>query len=99
MGKVPPPYPLEVRAEAIRLVREGGRSPAEAAKVVGCTDQTVRNWLAQDDRDSGRRTDGLTSDERRELAELRRRVRVLEQEREILKKAAAWFAKETHSTP
>jgi len=71
----------------------------EAAKVVGCSDQSVRSWVAQADRDSGRRSDGLTTEEKAELTQLRRRVRVLEQEKEILKKAAAWFAKETHSTP
>ena len=98
-GRVPPPYTPEVRAEAIRLVREGGRSPAEAAAVVGCSDQTVRNWVAQADRDAGRRSDGLTTQERTELAQLRRRVKVLEQEKEILKMAAAWFAKESGSTP
>ena len=98
-GRVQPPYTPEVRAEAIRLVREGGRSPAEAAAVVGCSDQTVRNSVAQADRDAGRRSDGLTTEERTELAQLRRRIKVLEQEKEILKMAAAWFAKESGSTP
>lgn len=98
-GKVPPPYPSEVREEAVRLVLEGGISFAEAAKVVGCSDQSVRSWVAQADRDAGRRSDGLTTEEKAELSQLRRRVKVLEQEKEILKKAAAWFAKETHSTP
>jgi transposase len=98
-GKVPPPYPPEVREEAVRLVREGGLSFTEAAKIAGCSDQTLRNWVAQADRDEGRHSDGLTSDERAELAQLRRRVKKLEQEKEILKKAAAWFAQETHSTP
>ena len=98
-GKVPPPYPPEVREEAVRLVREGGLGFGEVAKVVGCSDQSVRSWVAQADRDAGRRTEGLTTEERAELATLRRRVKVLEQEKEILKKAAAWFAKETHSTP
>jgi transposase len=97
-GRVPPPYAPEVRAEAIRLVREGGLSFKDAAKIVGCSDMTVRNWVAQGDRDSGVRSDGLTTDERAELTQLRRRVKVLEQEREILKKAAAWFAKETNPT-
>jgi transposase len=98
-GRVPPPYAPEVRAEAVRLVKEGGVSFKDAAQIVGCSDLTVRNWVAQADRDSGARSDGLTTDEKSELAQLRRRVKVLEQEREILKKAAAWFAKETNSTP
>jgi transposase len=99
MGKVPPPYPPEVREEAVRLVREGGLSFVEAAAVAGCSDQTVRNWVAQADIDTGRRHDGLTTEEKAELAKLRRRVKVLEEEKEILKKAAAWFAKESGSTP
>jgi len=98
-GRVPPPYPPEVREEAVRLVREGGLTFSDAAKVVGCSDQSVRSWVAQADRDAGRRSDGLTSEERVELTALRRRVKTLEQEKEILKIAAAWFAKETHSTP
>ena len=61
--------------------------------------QTIRNWLAQADRDAGQRTDGLTTDEREELRRLRRENKTLREEREILKKAAAWFAKETGSIP
>lgn len=99
MGKVPPPYPPEVRVEAVRMVRDGGASFEEVAKIVGCSAESVRNWVKQAERDAGIRHDGLTTEERSELAHLRRRVRVLEQEKEILKKAAAWFAKETHSTP
>jgi transposase len=98
-GRVPPPYPPEVRVEAVRLVREGGVSLKEAADTVGCSLQTMRNWVLQAERDAGVRFDGPTTDEKTELVQLRRRVRVLEQEKEILKKAAAWFAKETHSTP
>jgi len=85
-GRVPPPYTPEVRAEAIRLVREGGRSPAEAAAVVGCSDQTVRNWLAQADRDAGWRSDGLTTEERTEQAQLRRRSRCSSRRRRSRKK-------------
>jgi len=99
MGKVPPPYPPEVRAEGVRLVRDGGYSFKEAAAVIGCSDPTIRAWVAQAQADAGERTDVLTTDEKNELAQLRRRVKVLEEEKEILKKAAAWFAKETRSTP
>jgi transposase len=98
-GKVPPPYAPEIRLEAVRLVRDGGVCVKDAAATVGCSIQTMRNWVLQSERDDGTRHDGLTTDEKSEVAELRRRVRVLEQEKEILKKAAAWFAKETHSTP
>ncbi len=98
-GKVPPPYPPEIRLEAVRLVRDGGVSIKDAAATVGCSEQTMRNWVLQSERDDGSRRDGLTTDEKSEVAQLRRRVRVLEQEKEILKKAAAWFAQETHSTP
>ena len=61
--------------------------------------QTIRNWIAQSDRDQGRRHDGLTSAEREELARLRRENRQLRLEREILAKAAAWFARETDKIP
>jgi transposase len=98
-GRVPPPYPPEVRVEAVRLIREGGVSVKNAASTVGCSEQTMRNWVLQAERDDGVRFDGPTTDEKSELVQLRRRVRILEQEKEILKKAAAWFAKETHSTP
>jgi transposase len=63
------------------------------------TETTIRNWVAQVARDAGVRTDGLTTDERKELNELRREVRTLREERDILKKAAAWFAQETGATP
>jgi transposase len=94
-----PEYSPEVKAETIRLVRELGVSISEAARTIGCAQRTVRGWVQQADLDDGVRADGLTSDERAELSSLRRRVRVLEQEKEILKKAAAYFAKETHSIP
>ena len=61
--------------------------------------RSIRNWVAQADRDAGRRSDGLTTDERDELRRLRRENATLREEREILKKAAAWFARETGSIP
>jgi transposase len=98
-GRVPSQYPLDVRLEAVRLVREGGVTVREAAQTVGCTQQTMRNWVLRAERDDGVYRKPPSIDETSELAYLRRRVRVLEQEKEILRKAAAWFAKETHSTP
>ena|SRR5215216_1080560 len=94
MPKHHAPYPPEFRAEAVRLVREGGRTPEQLAHDLGCSDETLRTWLRQADRDDGRRSDGLTTAEREELAQLRREVRVLREEREILRKAAAFFARE-----
>ena len=95
MPRSHPPYPPEFRAEAVRLVREGGRTPDQLARDLGCSGQTIRNWVRQADLDQGRREDGLTTVEREELRRLRREVKVLQQEREILKKAAAFFARET----
>jgi transposase len=80
------------------MVRSG-RSPESLAKQFEPTAQAIRNWVKQADLDEGRRADGLTTEEREELTRLRREVKVLREEREILKKAAAWFAKETSSTP
>lgn len=88
-------YTAEFRAEAVRLIREGGRKPKELAHDLGCSEETIRLWLRQADADDGRRQDVLTTAEREELRRLRREVHVLQQEREILKKAAAFFAKET----
>jgi transposase len=91
------PYPPEYRAEAVRLVREGGRDVKEVAESLGVSPESLRLWLKQKDLDSGRRQDGLTSDEREELRRLRRENRDLREDREILKKAAAFFAKETRT--
>ena len=82
----------------VDLVR-AGRTPEELAKEFEPSAQTIRNWAAQADRDDGRRCDGLTTPEREELNRLRRENRQLKIEREILSKAAAWFARETNAIP
>ena len=82
----------------VELVRSG-RTPGELAREFEPTAQAIRNWLKQADRDEGRRDDGMTTDEREELSRLRREIRQLRVEREILAKAAAWFARETDSIP
>jgi transposase len=99
MGRRQVPYPPEFREEAVHLVREGGKSIGQVAKDLGIADQSLRNWVKQADLDAGRRTDGLTTEERAELRRLRRENRVLREERAILVKAAAFFAQETHSKP
>ena len=95
MAKSHPPSPPEFRAEAVRVVREGGRTPDRLARDLGGSGQAIRNWIRQFELDNGQRADGLTSAEREELRRLRREIKVLQQEREILKKAAAFFARET----
>jgi transposase len=87
-----PPYPPEFRVETVRLLRSGAATIRQVSEDVGVSQQTLRNWLRQADLDDGRRNDGLTSSEQEELRRLRRRVRVLEQEREILRRAAVFFA-------
>ena len=94
----PAPYPSEFRRRLVELVR-AGQTPEELAKKFEPTAQSIRNWLRQADLDDGKRSDGLTSAEREEVVRLRREVRTLREEREILKKAAAWFAQETQSIP
>ena len=96
MPKSKPPYPEQFRREALELVRQG-RSIPDVAESLGITPQSLRNWKRQDERDRGERDDGLTSAEREELRELRRRVERLEQERDILKRATALFARETET--
>ena len=98
MPKSHTPYPPEFRQRMIELVRSG-RSPDELAEKFEPTAQSIRNWVAQAERDAGQRADGLTTEERDELRRLRREVKSLREEREILKKAAAWFARETGSIP
>lgn len=94
MPKTRPPYTPEFRLEAVRMLREGVRSPKQLAAELGCSDQTLRNWLRQDQADRGERDDMLSSEERQRLRQLERENAVLRQEREILKRAAAFFARE-----
>jgi transposase len=82
----------------LELVR-AGRKPEELAKEFELSAQTIWNWVKQAELDNGRRNDGLTSEEKDEVRRLRREVRTLREEREILKKAAAWFARESGSIP
>jgi transposase len=98
MPKSHPPYPLELRRRLVEMVR-AGRSPAELAEQFEPSEQCIRNWLKQADRDSGKRQDGLTTAEKEELGRLRRENRALREERAILAKAAAWFARETGKIP
>jgi transposase len=92
------PYSPEYRQQMVELVT-AGRSPEELAKEFEPSAQTIRNWVAQAGRDAGRRSDGLTTVEREELRRLRRENKQLKLEREILSKAAAWFARETKAVP
>ena len=98
MPKNHPSYAPEFRRQMIELIRSG-RTPGELSREFGCASQTIRNWVRQADRDEGRRGDGLTTPEHEEVRRLRREVRQLREEREILKKAAAWFARETDAVP
>src|SRR5919206_1723616 len=87
-------YSAELRQELVRLVQEG-RSPESVAREFEPTAQAIRKWVRQTELDEGKRTDGLTTTEREELVRLRRENARLQEEREILSKAAAWFAQET----
>ena len=98
MARKNPPYTPEFRRQMIELVRSG-RSPESLAKEFEPTAQAIRNWVAQAERDAGHRPDGVTTEERDEITRLRREVRQLKLERDILSKAAAWFARETDVIP
>jgi transposase len=91
-------YPPEFRRQIVELV-QSGRSPEDLAREFEPTAQSIRNWVAQAARDGGRGDGGLTTPEREELSRLRRENRQLRLEREILSKAAAWFARETNAIP
>ena len=92
MPRTRPPYPPEFRAEAVELIRSGAKSIRGLSRDLGVSDQTLRNWLRQGDLDAGRRTDGLTTAEREEVRRLRAENRTLRMERDLLKKAAVFFA-------
>jgi len=98
MSKTRAPYPPEFRQQMVELLR-AGHTPESLAREFEPSAQAIRNWLAQADRNAGRRGDGLTSAEREELRRLKRENRQLRLVREILAKAAAWFARETGSIP
>jgi transposase len=88
-----PPYPESFRREAVCLLRTSGRSVPQLAKELGCSSQSLRNWSRRLDVDEGK-AGGLASDGREGLRRLRREVRTLTEEREILRKAAAFFARQ-----
>ncbi len=96
MGRSRRPYPPEFRRQMVELVR-AGRTPEELAHEFEPTAQAIRNWVRQNAVDEGRQAEGLGAAEREELKRLRRENRRLREEREILAKAAAWFARETGS--
>jgi transposase len=101
MSKTRPPYAPEFREQMIELV-QAGKTPAELAREFGCSAQTITNWVGQAAADARKKPpatkDALSTAEREELARLRRRVRQLEMERDILAKATAWFAGNSDAT-
>ena len=98
MPRTHPPYAAEYRRRIVELAR-CGRGITALAREFEPTVETIRQWIKQAGLDEGLRSDGLTTTEREELNRLRREIRVLREEREILAKAAAWFAQETGATP
>jgi transposase len=94
MARTKPPYTPEFRSEAVRLARISGLPPAQIARDLGCCTETLKSWMRQAAINEGK-AEGLTSEEREELRRLRREVRILREERDILKKAAAFFVRET----
>jgi len=94
MPRTRPPYAPEFRAEAVRLVREHGKAMAEVARDLGVSVESLRTWVRREEVDA-RWRDGITTTEREELRRLGRENRILREEREILKKAVAFFARET----
>ena len=91
---MPAPHPPEFRQRAVELARQGTTPVSKIAKDLGISESCLRNWMRQADADDNPGGDRLPSGEKKELAELRRRTRQLEMENEILKRAAAYFARE-----
>jgi transposase len=102
MPKTRPPYPDEFRNRIVELARNG-RTPSDLAEEFEPTEQTIRNWIKKADRDDGKSAEGLSTDERAELRELRKKLRQVKQERDILANrcpsGTAWFARETGDVP
>jgi transposase len=92
-----PPYPEEFRREAVELVRREGRSVPDVATRLGVSAQSLCAWLKQTELDQGERSDGLSTDQRDELRRLKAENRRVRQQREILKRSAAFFARETET--
>jgi transposase len=84
----------EFKAEVVALVRQPGKTAGAVAREMGLTETAVREWVKQAERDDGTRTDGLSSAERTEMAQLRKELREAREERDILKRAVAFFARE-----
>jgi len=85
-------FPPEYKTEVVELIRTTGKTVGQVARELDLTETAVREWVTRADLDAGRRSDGLTTTEREELRRLRREVRELREEREILRKAAVFFA-------
>jgi transposase len=97
MPRTRPSYPPEFKAEAVKLARSSEKPLSELARNLGVSTGTLHNWLKQQHIDAGKR-DGLTTDEREELRRLRKENKVLKEEREVLRKATAFFAREEKSS-
>jgi len=98
MGQPRPTYTVAFREQILALHR-AGRTPRELADEFQPSEWTIRNWIRQADRDAGTRADGVSTSEREELTRLRQENRRLKLERDILAKAAAWFAQEGAGLP
>ena len=98
-GKTHPRYAVEFKAEAVRLSRTSGRSVKEIAADLGCSFDSLKAWIKQADINDGIRKDGFKTEELEENRKLRRELRIVREERDILKKAVGFFARETGPTP